>query len=88
MKADRCGDEAAHVFSDGHLAAPPPSAHEQRWRTVCQNSDCTRAYSDGRRTRFTACVNPTTGAAFDNIDGSCSGFDMSGMAFGQHRLGE
>ncbi|MEI6001988.1 hypothetical protein H3V53_34125 [Paraburkholderia bengalensis] len=88
MKAGRCGDEAAHVFSDGHLALPPASAHEQRWRTVCENSACTCTYLDGHRTRFAACVNPATGSAFDNVDGSCSGFDMSGMAFGQHRMGE
>lgn len=87
-KLSRCGDDAAHVFSDGHLPPAKPINREERWRTVCNNGACTRTYADGRHVRFNACLNPTTGVAFDNLDGSCSGFDMTGLAFGQRRANE
>ncbi|EUC15016.1 hypothetical protein [Paraburkholderia hospita] len=76
----QCPDTAADVFSDGHLRAPAPRV--TRWATRCNNASCVRTYDDGRRVAFTACINPSTGLAFDNIDGSCSGVDMSGHLMG------
>lgn len=80
-----CPKTAATVFHDdgpGAAKAPQPSRSEH-WTTNCENSDCTRVYDDGRRVHFEACTNPTTGAAFDNPDGSCDGIDMTGRVYGQ-----
>ncbi|MBB3260890.1 hypothetical protein F4827_005797 [Paraburkholderia bannensis] len=71
-----CPINTAEVFSDGRLTPPTP----QRWVTRCVNANCVRTYDDGRRVPFTACINPSTRSAFDNVDGSCAGFDMTGHA--------
>jgi hypothetical protein len=87
----QCPEEAAEVFSDGPLdegaKPPPPQATSappvERWTTRCVNSRCVRNYEDGRQQFFTACINSTTGFAFDNLSGSCAGVDMTGHIFGQ-----
>jgi hypothetical protein len=77
-----CPDNAAQVFSDGPLPAEPtPVPKIKRWTTQCVGANCVRTYEDGRQQSFTACVNPSTGFAFDNIGGSCAGKDLSGHVF-------
>ena len=80
-----CHDPANHTwYDDGSGRAPAAEASDSgRYTYNCQGTECVRHYVSGKVVRFTACLNPSTHQPFDNLDGSCSGFDVSGHAMYQ-----
>jgi hypothetical protein len=75
--ANLCGNTAAHVWYDNGKGTVPAGSGSESYTVFCNGAQCTRRYDSGKVVHFTACMNPSTHQPFDNLDGSCSGFDMS-----------
>lgn len=73
----QCDETANHVWYDNGKGTLPAGADSGTFTTYCSGNQCTRRYESGRVVHFTACMNPSTHQPFNNLDGSCSGFDMT-----------
>lgn len=78
-----CHDPANHIWHDDGSGRVPGGDTSGRYTYNCDGSECVRHYASGKVVHFTACMNPSTHQPFDNLNGSCSGFDVTGHAMYQ-----